>query len=281
MPPQLLSNQYGCINEDCAADLGNGICAFMTNNKRIIAIKISTETGAPVVFPDESFDSALSNTVALFDSDQSDSFFFYAPNEHRLFVHCNVDSERIVLKHNTEIQRWEPPTTGWSFGGMYVNAGVTYATELTDDSIWQMNEGFQDNGIDYEVVMATSLIESEDGRSTLALDSYGISGRIGALTTVTAESVVGGGTAQQKSFTAGASVSSGSLGSVAVGSTTLGSGIGEDMEEYDKLYAIYPKFGQSLQIRVRSLANVSGGAFSLSSYTVHGRVLSRPLLTLS
>lgn len=278
--PQLLSNQYGCINEDCAADLGNGLCAFMTKNSRFMGIRIESESGAPVVFPDEQFDSPISNTVKLLDADQSSSFFFYAPNDHKLYAHCDVDTERIVQKFNTEIQKWEPPTTGWSMGGMYVRDGVTYATELTEDTVYQCNDGFQDDGIDYEVVMATSLIESEDGRTTLALDNYGISGRIGALTTVTAESVVGGGTAQQKSFTAGASVTSGTLGSVSVGSTTLGSGIGEEMEEYDKLFGIYPKYGQSLQIRVRSLANVSGGAFSLSSYTVHGRVLSKPLLTL-
>lgn len=277
--PQLLSNQYGCINEDCAADLGNGLACFLTNNKRVMGIRISSPQGAPVVFPDETFDSPLSNTVALLDSDQSDAFFFNAPNDHRLYAHVNVDSARVVLKHNNEVQKWEPPTTGWSFGGMYVRGGVTYATELSDDGVHQINEGFQDNGIDYEVNMATSLVESEDGRRTLALENVGISGRIGALTTVTVESVVGGGTAQQKTFTAG-SVSTGTLGSVPVGASTLGSGIGEDMEEYDKLYAIYPKYGQSYQLRVRSLANVSGGAFSLSSYTVSGYALSRPLLTL-
>lgn len=280
-PFQLLSNLYGCVNEDCAADLGNGLVAFMTNNKRDIGIRIATQTGAPVVFPDESFDSAISKTNALLDSDQSDAFYFYAPNDHRLYIHCSVDSERIVKKFNTEIQKWEPPTTGWSFGGMYVKDGVTYATELTDDGVYQLNEGFQDNGIDYEVVMATSLIEAEDGRTTLVLNSVGISGSIGALTTITVENVVGGGTPQQKSFSAGASVSSGSLGSVALGSTTLGSGVGEDMEEYDKLFGIYPKFGQSYQLRVRSVANVSGGAFTLSSYAVYGSALSKPLLTLS
>lgn len=279
-PAQLLSNQYGCVNEDCAVDLGNGLVAFLTNNKRVMGIRIATETGAPVVFPDETFDSPISNTVALLESDQSDAFMFNASNDHRLYAHVNIDSERIVMKYNTEIQIWEPPTTGWSFGGMFVRNGVTYATELTDDGVHQLNDGFQDNGTDYEVVMATSLIESEGGRKTLSLTNYGISGRIGALTTVTAESVVGGGSAQQKSFTAGASVSSGSLGSVAVGSTTLGDGVFEDMEEYDKLYAIFPKYGQSVQIRVRSLANVSGGAFSLSSYTVNGSVLTHPLLTL-
>lgn len=279
--PQLLSHQYGCVNEDCAADLGNGLVVFLTNNKRIIAIRISTETGAPVVFPDESFDQPLSNTMALLDSDQSNAFFFYAPNDHRCYMHCNVDTERIVLKFNTEIQKVEPPNNGWSMGGMYVKAGVTYATELTDDTVYQMNDGFQDAGQNYEVVFATSLVESEDGRTTLGLANVGVSGRIGALTTFTIESVVGGGTPQQKSFTAGASVGSGALGSVAVGSTTLGDGIGEDLEDYDKLYAIYPTYGQSYQLRVRSTTNVSGGAGSLSSYTVRGRTLSRPLLTLS
>ncbi len=288
-PMQLLSNLYGCVNEDCSADLGNGLACFMTNNKRIIGIRISTQTGAPIVFPDEKFDSPISKTVALLDTDQSDSFFFYAPNDHRLYIHCNIDSERIVQKFNTEIQVWEPPTTGWSFGGMYVRGGVTYAAELTDDNVHQLNEGFQDNGIDYEVVMATSLVEDHSiihgvryrhSRSTIRLGSVAISGRIGALTTITVENVVSGGTPQQKSFTASGSVSAGALGSVSIGSNTLGSGVGADMEEYDKQFGIYPTYGSTYQLRVRSLANVSGGAFTLSSYTVFAVPMSKPVLTI-
>jgi len=276
--PQLLSNQYGCI-QHCAADLGNGLVAFLTNNHRIIGIRISTETGAPVVFPDESFDVPLTNTLALLDSDQSDSFFFYAPNDRRLFAHCNIDSTRIVLKYNNQIQRWEPPTTGWSFSGMYVNAGITYATDLTEDTIYQTGDGFQDAGQDFEVNVATALIEAEDGRRTLELKDVGISGQIGALTTITVENVVGGGTAQQKSFTASGSVSGSSLGSVALGTTTLGAGVGETMEEYDKLFAIYPRYGHSYQLRIRSLSASTSGAFTVSSYAVRGRVLGTSLLT--
>ncbi len=276
MPPQLLSNKYGCVNEDCAADLGNGLCAFLTNNKRAMGIRISTTTGAPVVFPDESFDSPISNTVALLDSDQSDSFFFYAPNDHRCYMHCNVDTSRIVFKYNTEIQKMEPPNTGWSFNGMYVRNGVTYATERTDDDIWQLGEGYQDNGQDYESVIATSLVEDSDGRTTLKLKSVGISGRASELATVTVENYVSEGTPQQKSFTVPSGVSSGSLGTVTLGTTTLGSGIGTEMTSYDKLYAIFPKYGSSYQLAVRSL-----GAFTVSSYTIRGSALSKPLLTLS
>lgn len=274
-PAQLLSNQYGCANEDSAADLGNGQCAFLTKNNRIMGIKIATESGAPVVFPDESFDSPISNTVALLDSDQSNSFFFYAPNDHRLYVHCDVDTTRLVLKYNTEIQKWEPPTTGWSFGGMFVREGVTYATELTDDAVWQLGEGYEDNGIEYEKIAAISLIEGEDGRMTLRLESVGLSGEASELATVTVENYVANGTPQQKSFTVASGVSAGSLGSVALGTTTLGSGIGTEMSQYDKLFAIYPKYGSSYQFAVRSL-----GAFTLSSYTVAGSVMGKPLLTL-
>lgn len=275
--PQLLSNQYGCINEDCAADLGNGLCAFMSKNKRIIGIKISTETGAPVVFPDETFDSPISNTVSLLDSDQSDAFFFNAPNEHRCYIHCNVDTERIVLKFNTEVQKWEPPNTNWSFGGMYVKSGVTYATELTDDTVWQLGEGYQDDDdtFEYEKVAATALIEGDDGRQTLTLEAVGVSGRASELATVTVESYVSNGTPQQKTFTVPSGASSGSIGSVALGTTTLGAGIGTELTDYDKLFGIYPKYGNSYQLVVRST-----GAFSVSSYTVYGKVLSRPLLTL-
>ena len=274
--PQLLSDQYGCVNEDCAADLGNGLVAFLTGNRRIIGIRIATESGAPVVFPDESFDVPLRNTMALLDSDQSNSFFFYAPSERRLFAHVDVDNTRVVLKFNNEIQKWEPPTLGWSYGGMYVRDGVTYGTELTDDTVYELGNGFQDNGIDYEIIMATSLIESEEGRSTLKLANVGISGKINALTTIFIESIVGEGTPQLKSFDSDTFISGGSIGSVPLGSTTLGQGLGEELSEYDKLFGISPTYGQSYQLRV----SATGGAFTLSSYTVRGRVLSKPLLTL-
>jgi hypothetical protein len=276
MPLLLLSNQYGCINEDCAADLGNGLAAFMSNNKRILGIRISTPSGAPAVFVDETFDSPISNTLSLLDSDQSDAFFFYAPNDHRLYVHNNVDTQRIVLKFNTEIQRWEPPTTGWSMGGMYVRNGVTYATELTDDTVYQCGEGYEDNGIEYEKAMATSLLEGDDGKTTLRLQSVSVSGRASELASVTVESYVGGSTTpQQKTFSTPSGVSQGALGSVPLGTTTLGAGSGVEMTKYDKLFGIYPTFGQSYQLVVRSL-----GAVTLSSYSVYGSPMGRPLLTL-
>lgn len=275
-PPQLLSNKYGCVNEDCASDLGNGLAVFMTNNKRIIGIRISSQTGAPVVFPDESFDSPISNTVALLDSDQSDSFFFYAPNDHRAYMHCNVDGSRVVFKFNTEIQKMEPPTTGWTFGGMYVKAGVTYATLLTDDDVFQLNEGYQDNGSDYEKVIATALVEDEDGRTTLRLNSVGVSGRASELASITAESYVASGTPQQKTFSAPSGASVGSLGNVVLGTVTLGNDGAEDMVEYDKLFAIYPSYGSNYQLVMRST-----GAFTVSSYSVYGSPLRKPLLTLS
>ena len=275
-PMQLLSNQYGCVNEDCAADLGQGLCVFLTKNNRVMAIRVATQTGAPVVFPDESFDVPVRNTVKLLDSDQTDSFFFYAPNDRRCYMHLSADSARVVLNYNTEIQKMEPPTTGWSMGGMFVRDAVTYATELTDQTIYQIGVGSQDNGIDFEAIVATSLIEDSDGRTTLKLKSVGISGRISELATVTVESVVGEGTPLQKDITADSGISTASLGSVAIGNTSLGSGIGEDLTIFDKLLAIYPSFGPSYQMRARSL-----GKFTVTSYTVYGNALSKPLLTLS
>lgn len=275
VPFQLLTSKYGCANEDCAADIGNGTGAFLTNNKRIIGIKIASESGAPVVFPDELFDSAISNTNALLDSDQSDSFLFASSNDKKLYCHCNVDGSRICQKFNTEIQKWEPPRTGWVFGGMYSKDSVTFATLLTDDDVFQCNEGFQDNGQEYEVVIATALIEDSDGRTTLKLNSVGISGRASELATVTLENYVGEGTPQQKSFTVPSGISTGSFGSVVLGSTTLSAGGGTDLNNYDKLFGISPTYGPCYQAVLRST-----GAITLSSYSVYGSALSRPLLTI-
>lgn len=276
MFPQLLSTQYGCANEDCAIDVGNGLCIFLTKEKRIIGIRTSSQSGAPVVFPDEKFDSPLSNTVALLDTDQSDSFFFYAPNDHRAYMHVNVGGERIVLKYNTEIQVIEPPRTGWVFGGMYVKDGVTFAVDLNDDDVYQLNEGYQNNGFDYEKIIATCLVEDQDGRTTLKLDSVGVSGRASDLSDITAENYVGVGTTpQQKTFTVSTGASAGAIGSVTIGTVTLGEGSAPDMIEYDKLFAIYPTYGSSYQLVMRST-----GAFTVSSYSVYGSALASSLLTL-
>lgn len=274
-PLQLLSTLYGCVNIDCSADLGNGLAAFLTKNNRIMGIRISSETGAPVVYPDEGFDQPMSNTVALLDTDQSDSFFFYAPNDHRLYAHCNVDTERVVLKFNTQIQKWEPPNKNWSMGGMYVKDSVTYATALSDDAVWQTGEGFEDDSSEYEKVIGLALIEDSGGRTTLSLQSVAVSGRASELATITLESYVSQGTPLQKSFTVSSGTSSGSLGSVALGTTSLGSGRGTDLIEYDKVFAIYPRYGSNYQMVIRSV-----GAFTLTNYTIQGSALARPLLTL-
>lgn len=274
-PFQLLSDKYGCANEDCSADIGDGVCIFLTNNKRVIGIRISSQSGAPVVFPDETFDSAISNTLSTLESDLSDAHIFYAPNDRKAYIHVNADSSRIVLKYNTEIKKWEPPRTDWSFGGMYVRNGVTYATELTDDAVWQIGVGYQNNGIDYEKVIGTALIEDVEAKRTLKLSSVTVSGRGSELATITVESYVSGGTPQQKSFEPSVGASSGSLGSVSLGSSVLGSGLGTDLVDYDKLFAIYPTYGSTYQMVIRSV-----GAFTLSSYSVFGSALGKPLLTL-
>jgi hypothetical protein len=282
-PPVLLSSNYGCVNEDCAADLGNGLIVFLTKNKRLIGIRISTQSGAAVVFPDESFDQAIRNTLENLDADQSDSHLFYDPGSRRLFVECNVDSTRTTLVYDNNIASWTPPHTGKNFKSYYNKDGILYATSKTDDTIYEMESGMEDAGSEYETVIATPKLSFEDGRVTMELMDCELSGAISELAEISCDLIVNGGTPQTKTIdTTGITFDiTHPLGSVTLGTSVLGGDPAyAGLADYDKRFAIYPRYAQSFQI-VLSTTSGSKKMFSLSSYRVRANVLSTSLLTLS
>jgi len=161
--PQLLSTQYGCVNEDSAIDMGNGLIAFMTNNNRIIGIKISTESGAAVVFPDEGFDQGIRNTALSFDDDKTNFLAFYHTGRRLGYfqVQINAVVVTLVFDNNPNIKDWLPPDTNKSFFDYHERNGVLFATDLADDTIYQIDIGNEDEGIEIDCIIATGIFESQ------------------------------------------------------------------------------------------------------------------------
>lgn len=277
--PQLLSNNYGCVNEHCAADLGSGLIAYLTKNKRVMGIQISTESGAAVVFPDESFDQPIRNTLELLDDDQSGSIMYYHKGARLLFLQVSVDSQILTLIYDNNIGKWIPPDDNKVFSSYFEKGGILYATKRGDDTIYELDSGEEDDGNPFESVIGLPVMEFANGRTTLELKEMLLSGGISEAATVQVENIVNDGTPQVKTIDA-TGLSFGdlqSLGTIVLAGTAFSLSDNPDLPaNWDKRYGIFPRFGNSYQCILSSEK-----PFSLSSYQLIANPLPKPLLTLS
>lgn len=280
-PPRLLSSNYGCLNAECAADMGNGEMVFLTNNNRVIRIKISLQSGAAAPYPDEEFDSAYSNTLKLMDADQTGAMVYYARSERRLYVQIIADGQRLTLPYNNEIRAWEPPMVGWFFRGYVERDGILYATDTNDDTIYRLGMTTDDDGLAIECVAASGHLYFKEGKVTCSWKEIELSGSMTQNSEITTELIVDSGTPQEKTFDAtGVSFSSShSLGSVAVGSSALASSPVSSMGNWSKRFAIYPSIGSTFQVALSTTGE--GHAFTWDNYIVRGKAFTKSSSTLS
>lgn len=276
--PQLLSNNYGCVNENCAVDLGSGLIAYLTKNKRVMGIRTSTISGAATVFPDETFDQPIRNTLELLDEDQSGSIMFYHKGKKLLYVQCSVDNNIITLIYDNNIGKWLPPDDNKVFSSYFEKDGVLYATKSDDDTIFEMDNGEKDDGMTTEYVIGLPVIEFQNGRTMMEIREIHLSGGISETGEIQVENIVNEGTPQIKTIdTTGLSFGPlASLGTVTLGTTVLGVGVSTPLAGWDRRYSVYPRIASRFQCVLSS-----SNAFSLSSYLLVATALPRPVLTLS
>lgn len=278
--PQLMSTNYGCVNEDCAVDLGSGLIVFLTKNKRIIGIRIATESGAATVFPDESFDAAIRNTLGLLDADQSASHMFYHKAARLLFVQVSVQGEILTLVYDNNIKKWLPPDTNKVMKSYFEKAGILYGTAKQDDTIYQMDIGTTDDGMAMECVIAHGEFDPAKGRSICEWEDVELSGGISALSTITVETIVNGGGATPKIITTeGVNFENGrAVGDIVIGETVLGGGSTEIvLGDYAKRLRIAPS---SYGLRYQTILS-STQPFSVKSYNISAKASTESQLTLS
>ncbi len=274
--PQLLSNNYGCVNEDCAVDMGSGLVAFLTKNKRIIGIRISSQSGAPVVFPDESFDKPIRNTLDLLDSDQSNARMVYHVGKRLLYVQLSVQGVILTMVNDNNIGKWLPPDDQKIFNSFHERDGILFATDLYDDTIFEIDRGGTDNGLDIETVMAHGSFNQD--MVTCEWKDVELSGSLAQNGTITVETSVNDGTSTAKTILSSSLSYSGarSIGDIVIGDMVIGNPTTEVLlANWEVKKRITPtSYGNRYQTILSSTS-----PFTWHSYNINASALTSSLLT--
>jgi hypothetical protein len=274
--PQLLSSNYGCVNEDCAVDMGNGLIAFLTPNKRVIGIRISEDSGKALVFPDEKFDQPMRNTLDLLDSDQSNARMIYHVGKRLLYVQCSVQNVILTLVNDNNIGKWLPPDDQKLFNSFFEKDGILYANDLYDDSIYEIDRGITDNDLPIECVMAHGSVNQE--MVTCEWKDVELSGSISQDGSIQVETPVNEGTSTNKTISSSglSFVSVRSLGDIAIGDMLIGNPNTEvPLANWGKKFRITPtSYGSRYQTILSSTT-----PFTWKSYRISASALSSSVLT--
>jgi hypothetical protein len=193
-PPNLLTEVHGALNQFSVADIGSGEIAYLTSNHRIMRIRVSTDSGAPVVLADEKFDDHISNTVSRMSQDQPGALLYYAGSEKRMYAQIVEDGEPKTQCFSNEIRDWEPPRVNWYFRGYFERKGILYGTDYSDDTVYELNTTGDDNGQDIECIIASPSAEDVESAVTCKFNELEVLGEIAPGSTATVERIVDGGT---------------------------------------------------------------------------------------
>jgi len=265
---------HGCLNSDCAVAMGSDTIPFLTSNKRIVAIRVTTEEGAVKIFPDETFDQDIRKTLEAMDENQPDAIMFYHTGRRLLYVQVSIASVLTTLVYDNNIFAWLPPDDNKAFSNYFERKGTLYSTDLGDDTIYEMDIGNIDDDVDIDCQMATGVFDL--GVST-EWKEIELGGDLTQDTVISFEGTVDKSTPKEKfinasdfAFTGGRSFSD-----IAIGQMIIGNGLtAEQLASYEpKTFAIAPTtFGRRFQPVLRS-----AGAFTWRSYTISATPLSHSI----
>ena len=278
--PQLLSKNYGCVNEDCAVDIGLGMILFLTNNKRLMAIKIVQPSGAVQgqVVCDERFDQPIRNTLDLLDASQRIARMVYHVGKGLAYAQISVQGNIITVVYDNNIGKLLPHDDQKLFNSHFEKDGILYATDLYDDTIYEIDRGTTDNDLPIECVMAHGQLDQD--MVTCEWKDVEISGSLSQDGDITVETIVNDGTPVQKHILASDLSFSGarSLGDIVVGDMVIGNGMSDVLlANWDRKFRIAPtSYGQMYKTVLSSTST-----FTWGSYKIYGSALSSSLLTTS
>lgn len=280
--PDLKDENNGCVNEDCAVSLGNGEIAYVTPSKRIMRIRIAADSGAPIVFPDDSFDMPMRKLLALMDPDQTNALVYRHKAKKRVYFQLKISSEWVTLCYDSAIKAWQPPQKGKAFKSVFERNGILYGTDLTDDTIYKLDSTYNDNGSPIECCIATGIFNTDD-----AMIKYvDMKGKITQPTTVHVKipvndadlSTVHDHTIVGTTYTYGSGHTN---GSVALGSTALAGDSSDtgDFARWKKVFDVFPSEANRAQVVTSSLGD--GHSYSVSFVRLRGTMFSDSFTRIS
>lgn len=156
---------HGCINEDCATAMGRNELAIITNNKRIMRIRISPETGSADPYSDEGFDTDIQELLEDMDDDQTGALAFHYSGQRKTIFQVKLDGQWVWLIFDHNIQRevgstiiqgaWQPPQYIVPVSSFFERNGVLWGTDSSTDSVYSFFTTFTDDQSGFQTVIAT------------------------------------------------------------------------------------------------------------------------------
>jgi hypothetical protein len=145
--PDLRDPDHGCFNEDCATSLGNDEISYIDAvRKRIMRVKIATESGAAVQFPDDSYDLPIRSFLKNMNDDQTGALAYQWKGGRMTIHQVKVGGQWYWLIHDKRIKNWQPPQQVITAGSFFERNGVLYATDADDDTVYSIFTSFADDG---------------------------------------------------------------------------------------------------------------------------------------
>ena len=268
--PDLRDENNGCLNEDSACVIGNNEITYITSDRRIMRIRIATDSGAAVLFPDESFDVPMREHLKGMDSNQAGARAFYHKAKRRSIYQVRIGGQWYWLVYDHNIQAWQPPQQELFVADFFERKGVLYATDGTDDTVYSIGTTFDDNLQEIYCVIATGNfnVGSADMLKAALQGDVSQAARIRMRTYVTnraggrqpgSEKIVDGSTF---SYSEDHGIGADAVGDGGVEAETVS--IADWQDDFD----IYPSEANRVQLIVE---NDSGGYFSVSQYSLYGK----------
>jgi len=165
MFPTVIDQLNGCANEDSATAMGKNELGFITNNKRIMRIRISPETGSADPYSDESFDTDIRQDLENMDNDQTGSIAFHYSGQRKTIFQVKIKGQWVWFIFDHNIQRkvgstiiqgaWQAPLYMPPVASFFERNGVLWGTDASADTVYTFFTAFTDDLSGFDQTIAT------------------------------------------------------------------------------------------------------------------------------
>ncbi len=277
--PQIFSKQYGVANSNSVTILDNSI-VWLSQNKRIIHGQVRIEQGSITIDIAEQFDSPIKEDLQLADDDQSGARAYSLTKSKEIHIKLSIAGVTKEYIYDSNIKEWCPPDTNKYFVGVFERFGEPYALAEDDDTIYQLNVGYSDDGAEIETIIAFGEFEGQDSRTTFDIKDIQVSGNIifGTEIQYTPRMNYADGSTNMITFPAGITpdVEAISLDPISL-FVIGGSGTIETERDFDTSISNYPAIVRSFQPIFKSVGSDTG--FGIQSWSLQRKEYNSFIVT--
>ena len=279
--PRAKDNLHGCLNEDSAIVIGYGEVAYITNDRRFMRIRVSTDSGAAVSYPDETFDIDIRELLEDMDRDQTGALAFHYRGQRKSIFQVKILGQWYWLIYDHNILRqvgstvtqgaWQPPQQVVAVRSFFERNGVLYGTDAVDDSVYSFFTTFDDNFAPIYSIVATG----EFNVGNAMLEKAQLQGDINQPCRIKVRCYV---TNEQSGRRSGSQkiidgnsytyTEDNSIGAVPVGDGGV-EAEATQVAKWRREFDVFPSEGSRAQLIAEN--EESGGYFSISSFAITGK----------